>query len=487
MMFKWWSQGLNAEKQLNTSHVTKSHWRTARCQDQVTKCHWSKGKSADGTMRAVEPKGKTVKETEIYTHNSQQSPRVTDCVSCHGRLQWPVAPKHPQNCCCERLVLRGPRQSGESSPGFAHDRWANATDETWDQTCVLQAVWAPVHPSHEGKSRIRPKRKPVGQLQLFCRRPPDLAHPQPKTCHGLKRGKRWCSHHMACPLGFSTQFQGRRAPKTRETQLQEESRQGRDALSESSPQRCSSWIRRRTGPDRWPSQLCHVGARGDASGFTKPQVGNLKIVQRPSSYSTSRTCGSSNITHVRARSHTVFQLPVVNKAVTTRAISKRPQVCWTVTNPSHSCQKKHGTNAMKIRGWSSLICVSSSKCVYMCVKLRVHFGSILGPFWVHFGSILGPFWVHFGSILGPFWVHFGSILGPFWVHFGSILGPFGVHFGSILGPFWVHMGSIWGPLWSIMVHFAYFLSGDVQHLNKNRYLDKNQCSDKNQCLDKNTL
>ena len=31
---------------------------------------------------------------------------------------------------------------------------------------------------------------------------------------------------------------------------------------------------------------------------------------------------------------------------------------------------------------------------YMCVKLRVHFGSILGPFWVHFGSILGPFWVH---------------------------------------------------------------------------------------------
>ena len=49
-------------------------------------------------------------------------------------------------------------------------------------------------------------------------------------------------------------------------------------------------------------------------------------------------------------------------------------------------------------GWSSLICVSSSKCVYMCVKLRVHFGSILGPFWVHFGSILGPFWVHFGSI-----------------------------------------------------------------------------------------
>ena len=92
----------------------------------------------------------------------------------------------------------------------------------------------------------------------------------------------------------------------------------------------------------------------------------------------------------------------------------------------------------------SLICVSSSKCVYMCVKLRVHFGSILGPFWVHFGSILGPFWVHFGSILGPFWVHpfrvhFGSILGPFWVHFGSIgwsiLGPFGVHLGSILGPF----------------------------------------------------
>ena len=66
------------------------------------------------------------------------------------------------------------------------------------------------------------------------------------------------------------------------------------------------------------------------------------------------------------------------------------------------------------RGWSSLICVSSSKCVHMCVKFRVHFGSILGPFWVHFGSILGPFWVHFGSILGRFWVHF-------WVHFACCL------------------------------------------------------------------
>ena len=43
-------------------------------------------------------------------------------------------------------------------------------------------------------------------------------------------------------------------------------------------------------------------------------------------------------------------------------------------------------------GWSSLACVSSPKCVYMC-------GSILGPFWVHFGSILGPFWIHFGSIM----------------------------------------------------------------------------------------
>ena len=63
-------------------------------------------------------------------------------------------------------------------------------------------------------------------------------------------------------------------------------------------------------------------------------------------------------------------------------------------------------------GWSSLICVSSSKCVYMCVTVWVHFGSILGPLWVHFGSIFGPFWFHFGSILGPF-VHFGSILGPF--------------------------------------------------------------------------
>ena len=51
--------------------------------------------------------------------------------------------------------------------------------------------------------------------------------------------------------------------------------------------------------------------------------------------------------------------------------------------------------------------VSSSKCVCVCVKLWVHFGSI----WVHFGSI----WVHFGSILCPFWVHFVSILGPFWV------------------------------------------------------------------------
>ena len=115
---------------------------------------------------------------------------------------------------------------------------------------------------------------------------------------------------------------------------------------------------------------------------------------------------------------------------------------------------------------ASLICVSSSKCVYMCVKLRVHFGSILGPFWVHSGSILSPFWVHFGSILGPFWVHFGSILDPFWVHFGSILGPFWVHFGSILGPFWVHFGSILGPFW---VHFAYCLSGDAsfnQHLQE---------------------
>ena len=56
---------------------------------------------------------------------------------------------------------------------------------------------------------------------------------------------------------------------------------------------------------------------------------------------------------------------------------------------------------------------------YMCVKLCVHFGSILGPFRVHFGSILGPIWVHFGS--GPIWVHFRSILGPIWVHFGSIL------------------------------------------------------------------
>ena len=117
----------------------------------------------------------------------------------------------------------------------------------------------------------------------------------------------------------------------------------------------------------------------------------------------------------------------------------------------------------------------------MCVKLRVHFGSILGPFWVHSGSILGPFWVHFGSILGPFWVHFGSILGPFWVHFG-------VHFGSILGPlglFWVHFGSILGP-------FVYCLSGDAsfnQHLTKNRYFRqesvfRQECSsDKNSSLD----
>ena len=106
---------------------------------------------------------------------------------------------------------------------------------------------------------------------------------------------------------------------------------------------------------------------------------------------------------------------------------------------------------------NAFICVSSSV---------VHFGSILGPFWVHFGvyfgSILGPFWVHFGSIVGPLWVHCGSIVGPFWVHFGSILGPFWglfwVHFGSILGPFWVHCGSIVGPLWvhcgSIWVHFG---------------------------------
>ena len=89
-------------------------------------------------------------------------------------------------------------------------------------------------------------------------------------------------------------------------------------------------------------------------------------------------------------------------------------------------------------------CVKPVVRLYVCQ--RVHFGSILGPFWVHSGSILGPFWVHSGSILGPFWVHFGSILGPFWVHFGSILGPFWVHFGSILGPiwvqFWVHFGSI---------------------------------------------
>ena len=61
----------------------------------------------------------------------------------------------------------------------------------------------------------------------------------------------------------------------------------------------------------------------------------------------------------------------------------------------------------------------------LCVKLRVDFGSILGPFWVHSGSIL----VHFGSIMG-------SIMGPFWVHSGSILK---VHFE---GPFWVHFGSI---------------------------------------------
>ena len=134
-------------------------------------------------------------------------------------------------------------------------------------------------------------------------------------------------------------------------------------------------------------------------------------------------------------------------------------------------------------GWSSLICVSSSKCVYMCVKLRVHFGSILGPFWVHFGSILGPFWVHFGSILGPFWVHFGSILGPFWVHSGSILGPFWVHFGSILGPFWVHFGSILGPFW---VHSGSILGPFWVHFGSIS-LDKNRYSDKNQCLDKNTL
>ena len=128
-------------------------------------------------------------------------------------------------------------------------------------------------------------------------------------------------------------------------------------------------------------------------------------------------------------------------------------------------QRPHSKKlACQTCGWSSLICVSSSKCVYMCVKLRVHFGSNLGPIWVHFGSILGPFWVHFGSISGRFRVHFGSILGPFWVHFGSISGPSRVHFGSISGPFWVH--------------FAYCLSGEAAS-NKNRFSDKNQCSDKN--------
>ena len=102
-------------------------------------------------------------------------------------------------------------------------------------------------------------------------------------------------------------------------------------------------------------------------------------------------------------------------------------------------------------GWSSLICVSSSKCVYMCVApcpFWVHFGSILGPFWVHFGSILGPFWVHFGSILGsilgPFWVHFGSIVGPLWVHCGSIWVDFGSIFGSILLVVWVVMHLLIG-------------------------------------------
>ena len=118
---------------------------------------------------------------------------------------------------------------------------------------------------------------------------------------------------------------------------------------------------------------------------------------------------------------------------------------------SWSCPSLQLTEIPKIvtvkkTGWSSLICVSSSKCVYMCVTVWVHFGSILGPFWVHFGFIMGPFWVHFGSILGPFWVHFGSILGPFWVHIGSNL-----------------------------------------FLDKNQYLDKNQQQDKNQQLNKNTL
>ena len=72
---------------------------------------------------------------------------------------------------------------------------------------------------------------------------------------------------------------------------------------------------------------------------------------------------------------------------------------------------------------------------YMCVKLqmRLYVCQAPCPFWVHFGSILGPFWVH---ILGPFWVHFGSIFGPFWVH------------------------------------FVYCLSFN-QHLNKNQCLDKN--------------
>ena len=56
-------------------------------------------------------------------------------------------------------------------------------------------------------------------------------------------------------------------------------------------------------------------------------------------------------------------------------------------------------------------------------------------------------------------LHFGSILGPFWVYFGSILGPF-------RGQFWVHFG----------VHYAYCLSGDAsfnQHFHKNQCLDKN--------------
>ena len=50
----------------------------------------------------------------------------------------------------------------------------------------------------------------------------------------------------------------------------------------------------------------------------------------------------------------------------------------------------------RMRMGSSLTCVSSPKCVYMCVTVWVHFGSILGPFWVHFGSNWGPIGVHLG-------------------------------------------------------------------------------------------